>query len=182
MRRIGCTPLCAVIALTGASAFASEPPLTIVRDVGGVSALAYYEGMHLRAQDDSHGPPPPARELPAPKKPQPRFTESALLPVVSHRLTPGNVVARPLRAPGLTPMFLVGDDAQSRTWLRTHAENLRTLHAVGLVVNVASSEALASLRALVPGLTLVPASGDDLAQRLKLQHYPVLVTATGIEQ
>nr|MBF3175129.1 DUF2859 domain-containing protein [Pseudomonas aeruginosa] len=30
--------------------------------------------------------------------------------------------------------------------------------------------------------TLAPASGDDLAQRLGLRHYPVLITATGIEQ
>ena len=28
---------------------------------------------------------------------------------------------------------------------------------------------------------LSPASGDDLAQRLGIQHYPVLITATGIE-
>ncbi|MEP7248003.1 MAG: DUF2859 domain-containing protein, partial [Gammaproteobacteria bacterium] len=29
---------------------------------------------------------------------------------------------------------------------------------------------------------LAPASADDLAGRLGVQHYPVLVTATGIEQ
>jgi len=28
---------------------------------------------------------------------------------------------------------------------------------------------------------LSPASGDELAQRLSIQHYPVLITATGIE-
>jgi integrating conjugative element protein (TIGR03765 family) len=38
------------------------------------------------------------------------------------------------------------------------------------------------LRRLAPGLTLAPASGDDFAQRLGLRHYPVLITATGIEQ
>ena len=30
--------------------------------------------------------------------------------------------------------------------------------------------------------TLSPASGDDLAQRLGLRHYPVLITSTGVEQ
>jgi hypothetical protein len=30
-------------------------------------------------------------------------------------------------------------------------------------------------------LVLLPVSGDDLAQRLGIKHYPVLITATGIE-
>jgi integrating conjugative element protein (TIGR03765 family) len=50
-----------------------------------------------------------------------------------------------------------------------------------MVVNVSTPEALAALRRLAPGLMLSPVSGDDLAQRLGLQHYPVLITATGIE-
>ncbi|WP_431521391.1 PFL_4695 family integrating conjugative element protein [Blastomonas fulva] len=59
---------------------------------------------------------------------------------------------------------------------------MRELGAVGLVVNVESMAALVELRHLAPGLTLAPASGDDLAQRLDLRHYPVLITSTGIEQ
>ena len=38
-----------------------------------------------------------------------------------------------------------------------------------------------ALRRLAPGLMLSPISGDDLAQRLGIRHYPVLITATGIE-
>lgn len=53
---------------------------------------------------------------------------------------------------------------------------------MGLVVNVESAAALAELRRLSPGLTLSPASGDDLTQRLGLHHYPVLITSTGVEQ
>ena len=53
---------------------------------------------------------------------------------------------------------------------------------MGLVVNVESMAALTALRRLAPGLTLAPASGDDLAHRLGLRHYPVLITATGVEQ
>ena len=52
---------------------------------------------------------------------------------------------------------------------------------MGLVVNVATPEALVALRRLAPGLMLSPISGDDLAQRLGIRHYPVLITATGIE-
>lgn len=53
---------------------------------------------------------------------------------------------------------------------------------MGLVVNVESMAALTALRRLAPGLTLSPVSGDDLAQRLGLRHYPVLITSTGVEQ
>ncbi|MFP3693207.1 integrating conjugative element protein, partial [Burkholderia sp. SIMBA_048] len=80
------------------------------------------------------------------------------------------------------PFFLVGDDRPSRAWLHARGDTLRAMGAVGLVVNVGSADALATLRRDAPGLTLVPASGDDIAVRLGLSHYPVLVTATGVEQ
>ena len=60
--------------------------------------------------------------------------------------------------------------------------SLRQRGAVGLVVNVETVQGLARLRALVPGVPLAPVVGDDLAERLGLRHYPVLITATGIEQ
>lgn len=62
------------------------------------------------------------------------------------------------------------------------AATLRERGAVGLVVNVETVQGLARLRALVPGVPLAPVSGDDLAERLGLRHYPALITATGIEQ
>lgn len=80
------------------------------------------------------------------------------------------------------PFFLVGDDDLSKSWLLQRQDALLQINAVGLVVNIETAESLQQLRALVPGLTLVPVSGDDIAQRLNLQHYPVLITATQIEQ
>lgn len=104
-----------------------------------------------------------------------------MLPVRSARLSPGDEPRRVIRAPGLTPLFLVGDDDRSRAWLKQRRAELQALRAVGLVVNVATPEALAALRRLAPDLMLSPASGDDLAHRLGIKHYPVLITATGIE-
>jgi integrating conjugative element protein (TIGR03765 family) len=101
--------------------------------------------------------------------------------VRSARLTPGDELRRVIRAPSLTPLFLVGDDDRSRAWLKQRRVELQAQRAVGLVVNVATPEALAALRRLAPGLVLSPASGDDLAHRLGIKHYPVLITATGIE-
>ncbi|SFH38562.1 integrating conjugative element protein, PFL_4695 family [Pseudomonas sp. NFACC45] len=111
-----------------------------------------------------------------------RFREDDLLPVRSKALSPGTVKRRLLNASGLPAFFLIGDDALSRSWLRQRLPQLTRLKAAGLVVNVESNASLTHLRQLAPGLTLSPVSADDLAQRLQLQHYPVLVTASSIEQ
>ncbi|SDB35676.1 integrating conjugative element protein, PFL_4695 family [Pseudomonas sp. NFACC13-1] len=111
-----------------------------------------------------------------------RFREDDLLPIHSKTLSPGTVKRRPLNASGLPAFFLIGDDALSRSWLRQRLPQLTKLKAAGLVVNVESNASLIQLRQLAPGLTLSPVSADDLAQRLQLQHYPVLVTASSIEQ
>ncbi|GMV02782.1 MAG: integrating conjugative element protein [Burkholderiaceae bacterium] len=155
----------------------SSPPLIVVEDKGGTSALPYYQA--LNPQDAQ--PSQPAAPQPAPRIGGPADAEAAMLPVRSARLTPGDEPRRVIRVSGLTPLFLVGDDDRSRAWLKQRGKDLQALRAAGLVVNVATPEALAALRRLAPGLMLSPASGDELAQRLGLKHYPVLITATGIE-
>ena len=60
--------------------------------------------------------------------------------------------------------------------------DLQRLGAAGLVVNVESADTLQALRDRAPGLSLTPVPGDDLAQRLGLSRYPLLITATTIEQ
>ena len=156
---------------------AASKPLIVVEDHGGTSALPYYQA--LNPQDS--GEAKPSAPSPAPRVSSPADAEAAMLPVRSARLSPGDEPRRVIRAPGLTPLFLVGDDDRSRAWLRQRRSALQGLQAVGLVVNVASPDALAALRRLAPGLTLSPVSGDDLALRLGIRHYPVLITATSIE-
>jgi len=68
------------------------------------------------------------------------------------------------------------------SYLRLGCAALVERGAVGLVVNVESLQALNRLRALIPDVPLSPVSGDDLAERLGLRHYPALITSTGIEQ
>nr|WP_245903891.1 integrating conjugative element protein [Sinimarinibacterium flocculans] len=160
------------------AAHAAEQALIVVENRGGSAELPYYQALGLPPRDQDA--PTPHIELP-PQQDH-RYSEADMLPVRSAHLSPGDVARREIRAPGLTSVFLVGDDDRSRLWLERRAPNLRDLGAVGLVVQVESPEALASLRAVAPDLPLVPVSGDDLAQRLGLRHYPVLITATGIEQ
>lgn len=171
----------ATLALTqpaASVAFAQSPPMIVVEDHGGISALPFYQALDLPPKQ---GQPLPPMTI-VPSAPARSFSEADMLPVRSDRLSPGAEPRRVIQAPGLTPVFLIGDDDRSRDWLRERGDTLRDLNAIGLVVNVETAEALADLRKLAGGLTLSPTSGDDLAGRLGLSHYPVLITATGIEQ
>ncbi|ATN36806.1 integrating conjugative element protein (plasmid) [Rhizobium sp. ACO-34A] len=171
------TALAILAPFGGSPASAQSLPLIVVEDHGGVSALPFYQAFDLPPKQGQ--PLPPITIAPLPAKP---YSEADMLPVRSERLSPGEEPRRVIQAPGLTPIFLIGDDNRSRSWLGERGEILRDLNAIGLVVNVETPEALAELRKLTGGLTLSPSSGDDLAGRLGLRHYPVLITATGIEQ
>lgn len=166
-----------------ASALAQSAPLIVVEDHGGASALTYYRALNLQGENPTSTPGTEAVVVGSPTTTPPKapYAESDLLPVRSSLLTPGAVTPRAIQAPGLTPLFVIGDDEDSRRWLKAHLARLQRLETVGLVVHVESRQALQMLRALAPGLTLSPTSGDDLARRLHIEHYPVLITATRIE-
>lgn len=164
-----------VLTLLFSQTVLAAPALIVVEDRGGSPAQAYYEALDLQSEN---AVPAPAQ---SPRSQQTPYSEADMLPVRSRLLTPGTVTPRAIHAAGLTPLFVIGDDLRSRAWLKQHRERLRTIHAMGLVVQVETTTALEALRNLAPGLTLSPVSGDELAQRLDLRHYPALITATGIE-
>lgn len=105
-----------------------------------------------------------------------------VMPVRSARLSPGAVPPRTLSLPGIKPLFLVGQDPASLEWLSRHAQALQDLDANGLAVEVDDAQALRRIQMTAPGLDIWPVSGDDIAERLELEHYPVLITPTGLEQ
>ncbi len=152
--------------------------MIVVEDRGGASALPYYEALNLQPRANGEAQSP----IPTPQVPTTSADEASMLPVRSAKLTPGTVARRVIEAPGLRPFVVVGDDEASQDWLRRNAASLHERSAVGLVVNVETVQALSRLRALAPGVPLAPVSGDDLAERLGLRHYPALINANSIEQ
>jgi len=108
--------------------------------------------------------------------------ETWILPVHSSHLSPGQIKSCALNMPGLRPFFLVGEDTHSLAWLRQRATELQEMGAAGLAVEVTDAEALIRIRAAAPGITILPVNGNDIATRLKIEHYPVLITATSLEQ
>ncbi|SFY22583.1 integrating conjugative element protein, PFL_4695 family [Azotobacter vinelandii] len=155
-------------ALAWPASGAAAGPLIVVQD-GGTSALPYYQDLEpLPAEVDS----PPATGV----------RGGGAFPVVTPELSPGPVQGRTINAPGLQPMFLIGDDPGSRAWLQQHLQQLQQLQAVGLLVNVASAARLADVRRWAAGLQVLPTPAGDIAGRLGLRHYPVLITSTTIQQ
>lgn len=152
-----------------------DKQLTVIADHSSSSALKYYQSLNV--QNNLR----PVKKIPALNiKP---ITEAAMLPIVSDRLTPGKVEPRVINANGLIrPFFMIGDDDLSISWLKERVVALEKLQAVGLVVNVKTNSNLNQLKKLAPNLMILPVSGDDIADRLALSHYPVLITATAIEQ
>ncbi|MEE4220287.1 integrating conjugative element protein [Pseudomonas viridiflava] len=152
--------------------FCHAADLTVVEDRGGVSALPYYRSLN----------PEPSATAPDNLLPTLDPVAAQGLPIRTTRMTPGEVQGRIINAPGLQPLFLIGDDETSRRWLQERGEALQQMQAVGLIVNVATQERLAVIRSWIPNVLVSPSSGDELSQRLGLNHYPVLITPTAIEQ
>lgn len=144
--------------------------LTVVADPGGESAAPWYEAISPQSEEPL---------TPVPVYP---IDESHWLPVISHTLSPGTVILRKVDLPGMPPLFLVGDDPRSQQWLDARRQQLLALQATGIVVSVRNVDALNALRTHAPGVRMTAEPGDDLAGRLHISHYPVLITATQISQ
>ncbi|KJV25800.1 integrating conjugative element protein [Pantoea sp. SM3] len=143
--------------------------LNVIADLGGESTQAIFEAVNRQ-------------DMPPASTATPEQGEAAMLPVTTPELSPGNVAPRALQLPGIGSLFIIGDDSYSRQWLQQNVQLLSARNAAGLVVNVESMASLESLRSLAPGLQLAPSSGTELARRLKLTHYPVLITDSGLSQ
>lgn len=103
-------------------------------------------------------------------------SEEFPLPVSSH-IKAGSVTKHTMKQNLLShALFVVGDDALSRAWLKTHASQLQKLHAIGFVTNVTTNTALHELIELA-GLPLAPVDIDELALLFDAPHYPFVYDA-----
>ncbi len=129
---------------------------------------------------------PTAVSPPKPSKPATPMLGAAdlktLLPIRSPGLTPGRVQARSHERPFARPFFLIGSDAQSCQWLQDHRDRLAGIGAVGMLVQADTRADLQAIAELAQGIPILPASATDIGQALGIRHYPVLISARGIEQ
>ncbi|KDY80305.1 integrating conjugative element, PFL_4695 family domain protein [Escherichia coli 2-474-04_S1_C1] len=157
--------MCLFLPLTG------HAGLNVLADLGGEDATPYFDGINKQPGLPEASPAPP-----------PVSAMAVMFPISTPEMTPGTVEDRPMQLPGIGALFLIGDDEQSRYWLGGNAQALIARHAAGMIVSVDSASAVESLRDLAPGVPMAPASGSELARRLQLRHYPVLITDTGLSR
>ncbi len=105
------------------------------------------------------------------------------VPVVTPTMSPGKISPRSIHHPYLSnPIFIVGYDMISLSWLQEHKEKLKQNHAIGIVVNVQTEQQVNQLQQVAGGIQITPVSGTKVAKQLSLAHYPVLISSTLIEQ
>ena len=150
--------------------------LTVIYDSGHTQSIAPF--LEVFQTDD--GMP---QQSPVPTKSQLGAADpKAWLPIQSPGLTPGPVLARAHDRPFTRPFFLIGSDTRSRQWLQAHRDRLKEIGAVGMLVQAETMDDLRTIARLADGLSILTAPGSDMAKALSVSHYPVLISAHGIEQ
>ena len=150
--------------------------LTVIHDSGNTQTIAPF----LEVFQTHDGLP---QQSQVPNGPQLGAADpKAWLPIQSLDLTPGTVQARAHDRPFTRPFFLIGSDSRSQQWLQTHRERLKEIGAVGMLVQAETMDDLRTIATLADGLSILPASGSDIAKVLSVSHYPVLISPHGIEQ
>ena len=161
--------------IAGLPILASAAP-TVIYDNGETRPIAPF----LDAFEHSEITPPQNQTT---QSPQLGAADLAtLLPVRSPGLTPGPVEPKSHDRPFTRPFFLIGSDTLSRQWLLEHRERLKEIGAVGMLVQADTQDDLRAIAELAAGLSVMPASASDIAKALGISHYPVLISAHGIEQ
>lgn len=115
---------------------------------------------------------------------------SHLLPVRSPGLQVGDLAANQLQPDVVSrlaqgnprPFFLIGSDQASLQWLATHCDVLKSLGAVGMLVQADTEHDVRQVADIAEGLSITLGSGSDLASALGIHRYPVLITREGITQ
>ncbi|NKB65226.1 MAG: integrating conjugative element protein [Gammaproteobacteria bacterium] len=164
--------------------------LTVIYDSGQTRSLMPLLSPLMSAAEQTSESKQPAPERPSSQPLLGPADISNLLPIRSPGLYPGDigdsqpngqVIAR-LAQGNPRPFFWVGSDPFSVQWLKTHRETLKSLGAVGLLVQAETEADVRRVANAAQGLSITLGSGSDLAAALGIHHYPVLITRDGIRQ
>jgi integrating conjugative element protein (TIGR03765 family) len=158
-------------------AFAASP-LTVLYDSGDTLPLApLLEASGFAQEPEDAELPPIAPPMEAGLRQQVTVRSPSLTPGAQPRIKVGAGGAYLPR-----PIFLVGADELSLRWLAKHRIRLSTFGAVGLVVEADGVADVLQVKRVAGDLPLAAGSGEMLAERFGLRHYPVLIGPEWIEQ
>lgn len=72
------------------------------------------------------------------------------------------------------PLFIIGNDKYSLEWAITNAAYLQSIHALGIITHVKSSDDVKMME-VKTRLPLLPANINGLSKLIGTTHYPVLI-------
>ncbi|MFZ5603091.1 MAG: PFL_4695 family integrating conjugative element protein [Pseudomonadota bacterium] len=105
------------------------------------------------------------------------------VPIRTANMQPARIESRDAYFPNLiTPVFIVGADANSLAWLRTWRDALLKVGAIGWVVQAENADELRAIAEAGHGLRLMTLEGESIPEVFGLSSYPVLITSRAIEQ
>lgn len=106
-----------------------------------------------------------------------------ILPIVTPNMKPGKISAQKINLVNLDkPIFIVGSDSLSVNWLADHAEKLKQINAIGLLVQADTQLDVARVKKSANGAIILPMSGEVIGEQLGIRSYPVLITKNFVEQ
>ena len=168
-------PLVFLCALT--PAFAASP-LTVLYDSGNTQLLApLLAASGFDPEDEGTDLPPIAPPMDVVRQQTVTVRSPSLSPGTQTRIAVGKAGTFLPR-----PIFLVGADEASLSWLANHRIQLATLGAVGLVVEANGEADMLKVLRVAGSLPLAAGSGETLVEQFGLRHYPVLIGPEWIEQ
>jgi integrating conjugative element protein (TIGR03765 family) len=111
---------------------------------------------------------------------QPATNTSLMFPITTH--FPGGANPTKIALKLLLPNALCVIDASglSATWVGQHVRDLRKLKAMCIVTNVQRLSQLEQIKAVMPGVPLIPCSAQELVTNWGIRSIPVLITRTGV--
>lgn len=105
------------------------------------------------------------------------------VPIRTRSLIPQRIVSKDAYFPNLSiPLFIVGADPASLSWLKQWREALLKVGAVGWVVQAENAEELRAVAEAGAGLRFMAMPGDALTDIFGVNAYPVLISERAIEQ
>jgi integrating conjugative element protein (TIGR03765 family) len=152
---------------------------TVIFDSGQTVPISQFLAPAFQNSNVSQGAPmrpvaPDAGRAPLP----------VTFPVRTASMSPGKLLpttnAVKLQSWLPTAVFLIGTDDMSKAWIVRNRDLLAKQRAAGIVVHADNIEAFRSMQTLGHGLPMAPSSADELAKRLRLNVYPVLIRPDGV--
>lgn len=157
----------------------SHAATVVIYDSGQTVPISQFLAPAFQNSNASQGAPMRPVAPDAARAPMP-----VTFPVRTASMSPGKLqpTANAVKLPSWLPtaVFLIGTDETSREWLARNRDVLAKQRAAGIVVHAENIDAFRSIQALGRGLPMAPSSAEELAKRLRLNVYPVLIRPDGV--